>query len=716
MKRFVSVCLTIMVVVVLALTTMVYTSCSPEPQTPQNNNQGGGGGGGAGTPQVTISGVISNYSSGWKPFVVNSSGTYTNIGSVASSGNPRPYTNVVAGNLGSATVGIFKDLNDNNQIDSGEKKFSVSTNIGTSDLVVNFAVTVQITGVISNYSSGWKPFVISSHLAYTNVGSVASSGNPRPYTNIVPQNLGWVRVGIFNDIDNDGVIDDTEIRVNTSILSVSSDDITVNHTIPPLFHITGTLTGSPTPQWKVFANVSGSIVYGTVDPTFVYMISNIPSNSFVYTVKAFKDDDNDGIYDFGEYIVDSGLPFFVMVSNITNNIDIPNLQNMPLTVVVSNNAYNLKVGVRVYLTPSGASYQASSKNDTHFVDTFSISGTINDTLTIDLYYDVNGDGDYDFGMGYSEPFINLAYGIPFSTTAYTNVVHLVPHTVTGIVEQLNGASGFKPLLLYNYSPAGFGSITGNSYKIHFYSYPSYSGGGPLEINVLMFRDVNNNNILEYNSEEIVYYGNTPWIPAGMVHTDEPSTNAGHNIYVKKVPINIHLTGTDADKFKYLSGSTYTSFPLNREVYFDTNSTYQISFSALVDLNENNIQDPFEMFGSALFGLSNQNSISITQEVIKFVVTNTIITNDPNSLSPGAFFYCKGSFIGSSSVLSMNTNIVSTNMILTLYSTKSIVVGNTTNGVVSLELINSSITNTNNSTSSISITNTGNTNLGIIWMD
>ncbi|MCX8096296.1 MAG: hypothetical protein N3D81_02220 [Spirochaetes bacterium] len=713
MKRFVSVCLTIVVVMAFALTAMIYTSCSPEPQTPQNNNQGGGGGGGGGTPQVTVSGVISNYSSGWKPYVLK--GTTYYYGSVSASGNPRPYSVSVPQNLGLATVGIFNDVNNNNQFDSGETNLSQIISVGTTNLTVNFTIPVFVTvsGTITNYVTGWKPYVIAGSQVF--YGSVSASGNPRPYSVSVPQNLGLATVGIFNDTNNNDQFDIGETTIS-SFASILTANVTVNFTIVPIFTISGTLTGNPTPQWKVFANTGGGIITGTINASYNYTVS-IASNQFVSSINAFKDDNNNGIYDPGEYLVIVNLGS-LMVNNITTNINIPNLQNMTLKVFISNNVYNLRIGLDISSFPSYTKYSSSSKTNVNFEETFTIVGTTNDSISIQLYYDLNGDGDFDSVGGVWENILTLTNNLAFTNTTVTQVFYLVPHTVTGIVEQLGGASGFKPDLWYNFMPSGVGTTSGNTYKVQFYTYTNYLGAPAHPAVIRMFRDVNNNGIVD-PMEEVVNHSNT-MLTFANISTSDPSTNTGPSIYIKKVPLSVHLTGTDVSKFKYDYGvgSTFTNaFPFVKDIYFDTNDIYNYSFMVLVDENNDGLIGGGELSGGGFFTLSNQNSISVTQEVIRFVVTNTIITN-ANSLGSSPSFICQGYFIDNSTPnLFMSTNIVSTNMILTLYSTKSVVVGTTTNGVVDL-MINSAltITNTNNSTFSISITNTGNTNLGIIWMD
>ncbi|MCS7299793.1 MAG: hypothetical protein RMJ37_07565 [Spirochaetia bacterium] len=601
MKRLISLLLVFAFVAALSSTTLII-GCSPSPSGGnQGGNQGGGNQGGnqnQGTPTITISGKITNYTSGWKPYALKGS-TYI-YGSVAASGEPRDYSIQVPQNWGPATVGIYKDNNNNNQLDTGEETITKPVVVGTANLTVHFEIVT---------------FVL----------------------------------------------------------------------------ITGKLTGNPTPQWKVGVMLGQSIpefIYGTVNTSTWDYTNKVPTNSYIQSVFAFRDDNNNNQYDFGELqFRNPSLTNFRIISNVSGDINIPPITNMTLVVRISNNVYGLKIGVSAFNTDLGTTVSSTPNNSVNYEHILTVSGNSGNDIEVSIYYDANNNNQLDIGtllfFPISKEGVLELTNINFATGTNTLGFNLVPHSVTGVVQLLGGASGLKPVLTraqgsgFNI-PINYGSTSGSSYSINYYTISSttYTNFTPA-----FFKDANNNSLYEIE-EPIVYWYNTQ---SSNITVDPSiaSTNAA-NFYILRTLLNFNLTGTDANQFRFVENvilGTYKNLPLNNhEIYSDTNDVNMFYNIIFRDLNGDGIfdfNDPSkDIIGFSTIEITNQTTINLNYQLVKLTVTNTIsnisaLTDYPNAHIVGQGLLGNQGFISSAKTISTNT----TNVVIEAYSTKSFPVDN-----------------------------------------
>ncbi|MCX8096509.1 MAG: hypothetical protein N3D81_03325 [Spirochaetes bacterium] len=605
MKRLISLLLVFAFVAALSSTTLII-GCSPSPSGGnQGGNQGGGNQGGnqnQGTPTITISGKITNYTSGWKPYALKGS-TYI-YGSVAASGEPRDYSIQVPQNWGPATVGIYKDNNNNNQLDTGEETITKPVVVGTANLTVNFEIVT---------------FVL----------------------------------------------------------------------------ITGKLTGNPTPQWKVGVMLGQSIpefIYGTVNTSTWDYTNKVPTNSYIQSVFAFRDDNNNNQYDFGEpQFINPSLTNFIIISNVSGDINIPPITNMTLVVRISNNVYGLKIGVSAFNTDLGTTVSSTPNNSVNYEHILTVSGNSGNDIEVSIYYDANNNNQLDIGTLlffpiFKEGVLKLT-NINFATGTNTLGFNLVPHSVTGVVQLLGGASGLKPVLIkaqgigFNI-PINYGSTSGSSYSINYYTISSTTD---TNFTPAFFKDANNNSLYEIE-EPIVYWYN---IPSSNITVDPSiaSTNAA-NFYILRTLLNFNLTGTDANQFRFVENGfsgiflgTYKNLPLNNyEIYSDTNDVNMFYNIIFRDLNGDGIfdfNDPSkDIIGFSTIEITNQTTINLNYQLVKLTVTNTIsnisaLTDYTNAHIVGQGLLGNQGFISSAKTISTNT----TNVVIEAYSTKSFPVDN-----------------------------------------
>lgn len=519
--------------------------------------------------------------------------------------------------------------------------------------------TITISGSITGaYNNQWKVYARKDQNTY--YGTIDSSTTN--FTIQVPANSGIVQVGVYKDNNNNSQFDLSEdnISQNVNVGSQNISGITIN--IPLFVTISGTLTGSPTPQWKVYALVNFSVeYYGSVNSSYQYTVS-VPSNSYV-EIRVFKDNNNSGLLDPGEYYVSTNIG---TVTNNLNNVDIniPNLINNTFTISVTNNIYGLKLGV--WIGVNGAYSLSGTTSATNFQFTLNIDAPLNQELHYGIYYDKNSNNTFDFeynnilGILPKDPIIDLGV-FTNTTSSFSTNVTLTPHVITGTVEYIGGASGFSPVLEYmgisfvlGINPAAYGTVSGNNYEIKFYT---PSNNITTSLSPRMFKDNDGNgyaNNIIGNDDFVVWDNGSSSI---IINNDTPSTNTA-NFYILKTTVNVSLSGTDASSFKFVDtlnyfkgmwGLTpsYMNLPVNNyQLYSDTNSQNQLNFFLFKDMDNNGLFD--STFDTYLFLnniISNQTTTSINLDIVKYTVTNTIIGDYSSYTDP--YVLAQFSFIGQS---------------------------------------------------------------------
>ncbi|MEN2998169.1 MAG: hypothetical protein ABDH28_03960 [Brevinematia bacterium] len=568
---------------------------------------------------------------------------------------------------------------------------------------------VTISGKITNYSDGWKPYATKDDVNFI-YGTVASSGEPRDYSIQVPKNWGNAKVGVYHDANNNNKIDSGEESISVNI-TVGSENITVHFTIIPLLTISGKLVGNPTAEWKVGVTVGSwpnyEYRYGSVNTsTWDYTIKLV-SNTYVVELFAFKDTNGNGSYDIGEAIARNGLSEFRLVSNIVTNINIPSLSSMTLKIGVTNNVYNLKVGAFVYSWSYGTYNLSAPTTSKDYEHTLTVESSPGDNLVVGIYYDDNNNNRLDLSQQGSHVFplegILEAQGIPYSAGEQKIPIHLVPQAVTGSIHYLGGASGFKPVLgrnqgIMNMMILGYGTVSGNSYEIKFYT--TSNNTDLTNVDPVMFKDINNNSLFDgmtsgepyvnwYNSYAMEFGGT--FITNIKINPETPSTNIA-NFGILKTTVNVSLSGTDADQFKLIEGgfigmlnNKYKSLPGSYETYTDTNRKVSHLVMFFKDDNGNNtvetvlfgglfqnVPNVSDTIGAKFVVISNQTAVSVSETLIRAITTNIINGDYTKATNPQVvgqgFMGMSGS--NPEGMVSSAVKVTSTNVVLTTYSSTS----------------------------------------------
>ncbi|MCX8028382.1 MAG: hypothetical protein N2712_00070 [Brevinematales bacterium] len=570
--------------------------------------------------------------------------------------------------------------------------------------------TITISGKIINYVSSWKPFATKDNVNFI-YGTVASSGEPRDYSVKVPINWGIATVGIYKDDNNNGYVDPGESKI-TKQITIGTANLTVGFEVVPILTVSGTLTGYPLPQWKVVAIVGTQYyIYGVVNTsTYSYTI-NIASNTYVYKIIAFKDNNNNAQYDFGEAFVESSLNSFYITNNVTQDINIPNLQTMTLKVGISNNIYGLRIGVYAF-SSTGSYVEKTPTNLINYEHTIQIDGFPGGNVTIGLYYDINNNNSLDkTNTLYSPIPLNLEGTLEVTNVFFDAVtvnvpVNLVPHTITGKVEYINGASGFKPAVsavssqsLFSLYLLSIGSVAGSSYVVRFYTVTNMTN---TDIVVSMFKDINNNSLKDLSEPAVEWYSTGFFGGSSSnitIDPETPSTNTA-NFHILRTLINLSLVGTDANQFKFLdleyfisllAGNVYQgiNLPLNNyELYIDTNTNFNFFIIIAKDDNNNGILELQGFSGSSEYDttgfyhviISNQTTVNLNYNLVKATITN-VINGTPNS-SYNPFLFGCGLFGDTGQGYICSTRKVEANtVVINLYSTKTL-----TGGIFSCKLV------------------------------
>ncbi|MGC8869878.1 MAG: hypothetical protein ACP5PT_02140 [Brevinematia bacterium] len=440
------------------------------------------------------------------------------------------------------------------------------------------------------------------------------------------------------------------------------------------YSISGTLSGSLTTQWKIYAQllnsskILGSINYSTSN----YVINNVPQSISVDVV-LFKDNNNNNQLDAGEYSILANIALFT--NNITNlNFTIPTLNSYTLTFNVSNNVYGLRIGVYAFLDNSSSYWYTSSTNDANFTFNINVDLPAGANINYGVYYDLNNNSIPDFNNNFPIEPISQWETKSNLTGSYTTNIELVAHLINGNIT--GETTGFNKIGLVLgtdsifYSPS-LGSFLlsqtdfSSPYILRFYTisnqYKPY-------VNVLVYSDDGNGYLDNVFGNDIVVVSST------RITNDVPSTNI-IDIHIKKVDVTVNLnglSGVDVSQFKItdFKGILFTNYfvsPKTYSVYYDTNSTYYSFFVVFKDENGNGIfdlpslgigqpdfYDTCTFFELGLNG-SSPSSTNLSYTIGKYNV-NLTISNDsalssytkPAITYQGSFLYMKSISPGTSS--------------------------------------------------------------------
>lgn len=400
------------------------------------------------------------------------------------------------------------------------------------------------------------------------------------------------------------------------------------------YTISGTLTGSLTTQWKIYAKpFNSSIILGTINySSSNYTINDVPSSPSVDVV-LFKDNNNNNQLDPSEYSIATNIsPFNANITNL--NFNIPSLNTYTLTFNVSNNIYGFKIGVYVVPENSSSYSYTSPTNSIDFSVNLNLEIPSGVNLMYGIYYDLNNNNIAD--VIDSKPLEPITYPdfISNVTGSYTTNIILVPHHYSGNIT--GNTTGFDKIAIMIYNSLGlyssiFNSLTlyqtnlYSSYSLNFYS---ISNTNTTAIAILVYDDVDNNGYADelFGSDIIVKSSNNYMI---LLTNDIPTTN-NLDIHIKKVDLTVNLTGVDADSFKItdFKGIILTNYyqsPKTYTVYYDTNYTYNYFTIIFRDENSNNILDLYNL-GIGEVGFYDTHSIiNLTLDSTSPSTTNFLYT-------------------------------------------------------------------------------------------
>jgi hypothetical protein len=275
-------------------------------------------------------------------------------------------------------------------------------------------------------------------------------------------------------------------------------------------YIYGKITNNYTSEWKVFAANISTKYYGTVNTSDGTFSIQVPENIGSVQVFAFKDTNNNNLWDTGEITVE-GPETNVTTNNISNIfISIPYFVSQTVTIYVSNNIYGLRVGVGLINTTEKSFSVSPSTNATNFSYTLTLTTTSNSANQYIIYIDLDNDNTIKTAtLGPQiiplEPIVSGDYFV-YTGGNITNSIVLVPQLIKGNVSnvtspdlnvnkvmvssEVEGADISIYLLSMTYQ--GISTLSSGSYEIKFYTISNTNISSPY---VVAFNDVDNNNSL-----------------------------------------------------------------------------------------------------------------------------------------------------------------------------------------------------------------------------
>jgi uncharacterized protein (DUF2141 family) len=331
----------------------------------------------------------------------------------------------VGANAGDDTITAFTDFNGNTQLDTGElsttaqahwgapasisiSPTSITTSTGTAlalTATVLDASSVPVAGVVVNFTiTGANP--TSGH-ATTDADGEATFNDPG--TNSGTDTVNAAVPGVTNHAT---ATIQWVAGASTLALSASSETPDVNSQVT----ITATLTdsgGHAVPNTKVYFTVTGANTASgsaTTDANGKATFSYTGTHTGADAVQAFADFNGNGTQNSGEptssTTVNWGGGLALALAPTSQNQQVGDSASVAIALT---NPETSASGVKVHLTVVGANASTNSvTTDSNGKATFSYTGTVVGTDTINAYADLNGNGSQDTGEPTATATVNWA--------------------------------------------------------------------------------------------------------------------------------------------------------------------------------------------------------------------------------------------------------------------------------------------------------------------
>jgi len=446
-------------------------------------------------------------------------------------------------------------------------------------------------------------------------------------------------------------------------------------------YIYGQITNNYTSEWKVFAANISTKYYGTVNTSDGTFSIQVPENIGDVQVFAFKDTNNNNLWDTGEITVE-GPQTNVTTNNISNIfISIPYFVSQTVTIYVSNNIYGLRVGVGLVNTTNNSFSVSPSTNATNFSYTLTLTTTSNSTNQYIIYIDLDNDNTIKTAtLGPQiiplEPIVSGDYFV-YTGGNITNSIVLVPQLIKGSVtspdlnvnkvmaaSEVEGADISIYLLSMTYQ--GISTLSNGSYEIKFYTISNANTSSPY---VTAFNDVDNNNSLFLEDA----------VAKKIILTNKVASTNTVNFSIQKYEMHLEVSGVSGfdkimdgkDLFLLLLGiqTNISTSSVTRTYYKDVSTSDLNHLVVFKDENNNGLpdiegiisgpdEDPYILTMSLI---SNQtkitNIITLGTLNVGVTITNSGIYGYSNPKIYNDYFYGSGN---------QTFNVTSTNLNLNCY--------------------------------------------------
>jgi len=382
----------------------------------------------------------------------------------------------------------------------------------------------------------------------------------------------------------------------------STNTTGVGGTTTKYVYIYGQITNNYTSEWKVFAANLSTKYYGTVNTSDGTFSIQVPENTGDVQVFAFKDTNNNNLWDIGEITVE-GPQTNVTTNNISNIfISIPYFVSQTVTIYVSNNIYGLRVGIGLINTSENSFSVSPSTNATNFSYTLTLTTTSNSINQYIIYIDLDNDNTIKTAtLGPQiiplEPIVSGNYFV-YTGGNITNSIVLVPQLIKGSVtshdlnvnkvmaaSEVMSLSSSKPILSITYE--GISTVSSGSYEIKFYTISNTNTSLPY---VIAFNDVDNNNSLFLEDA----------VAKTIILTNNVASTNTVNFNIQKYEVYLEVSGVSGfdkimdgkDLFLLLLGiQTNISTSSVTRTYYKDASTSDINYLVVFkDENNNGLPD------------------------------------------------------------------------------------------------------------------------------
>jgi len=365
-------------------------------------------------------------------------------------------------------------------------------------------------------------------------------------------------------------------------------------------YIYGQITNNYTPEWKVFAANISTKYYGTVNTSDGTFSIQVPENIGDVQVFAFKDTNNNNLWDIGEITVE-GPKTNVTTNNISNIfISIPYFVSQTVTIYVSNNIYGLRVGVGLINTTEESFSVSPSTNATSFSYTLTLTTTSNSTNQYIIYIDLDNDNTIKTAtLGPQiiplEPIVSGDHFV-YTGVNITNSIVLVPQLIKGSVtspdlnvNKVIVSSEVADMLniLFSATYQGISTVSSGSYEIKFYTISNTNISSPY---VIAFNDIDNNNSFFFEDGGA----------KGITLTNNVASTNIVNFNIQKYEIYLEVSGVSGfnkimdlkDLFLLSLGiqTNISTSPVTRTYYKDVSTSDLNYLVVFKDENNNGLPD------------------------------------------------------------------------------------------------------------------------------